>query len=439
MGVRALTAGSIKCILNQHPKAKVSLLDYSRNSSIYNLKLDDSVVPVPLVNMRFSKKIYLPNNIAFLLLLATCLKLIPSRRMRGWLMTKNRCLRHIMGADLIASIAGGDSFSDIYGLERLLYVALPQILVLLIGKRLILLPQTIGPFRRGSSRLVARYILRRAERVYSRDYRGLKEGEELLARGKAFAPFKFCYDVGFVVDAVPPARLEVVGLPLTREVRGNLVGLNISGLLFMGGYRQNNMFGLQVDYKELVHGLIDFLITKKGAKVLLVPHVFGDGATSESDQPACEQVYEALRNKYSDGLGLVRGSYDQSEIKYVIGRCDFFVGSRMHACIAAVSQHVPCVCIAYSSKFIGVMETTGIESMVADARRLSFETILEVIGQSYDCKAIIHQQLERKMPELTAFVLNLFRDVQDIPGKRGSLAAAAVSSVASGVSQSGAT
>ena len=30
----------------------------------------------------------------------------------------------------------------------------------------------------------------------------------------------------------------------------------------------------------------------------------------------------------------------------------------------------PAVCIAYSDKFSGVMETIGIESMVADARRL---------------------------------------------------------------------
>lgn len=49
--------------------------------------------------------------------------------------------------------------------------------------------------------------------------------------------FKFCYDVGFVLDAVAPTHLEVVGVPLTREGGGNLIGLNISGLLFRGWMR----------------------------------------------------------------------------------------------------------------------------------------------------------------------------------------------------------
>lgn len=116
MGVGALTAGSIRCILNQYPEAEVSLLDYSKKSSIHVLKLDGRDISISVVNMRFSKKLYLPNKIAFLLLLAAGVKLIPSRRIREYIMAENTCLRHILEADIIASIAGGDSFSDIYAL-----------------------------------------------------------------------------------------------------------------------------------------------------------------------------------------------------------------------------------------------------------------------------------------------------------------------------------
>ncbi|MBI5828086.1 MAG: HlyC/CorC family transporter, partial [Chloroflexi bacterium] len=38
------------------------------------------------------------------------------------------------------------------------------------------------------------------------------------------------------------------------------VGLNVSGLLYMGGYNQSNMFGLQTEYPRLVHALLDELI-----------------------------------------------------------------------------------------------------------------------------------------------------------------------------------
>jgi len=153
------------------------------------------------------------------------------------------------------------------------------------------------------------------------------------------------------------------------------------------------------------------LISKIGANVLIVPHVFGMQRDSESDSVVCEQLFASFEKKYEGRLGLVRGTYNQSEIKYWIGQCDFFVGSRMHACIAAISQLVPAVCIAYSDKFSGVMETIGIESMVADARRLSASEILQMVEESFEHRAITRQILERKIPQVKTAVLNLFSDV----------------------------
>jgi polysaccharide pyruvyl transferase WcaK-like protein len=228
--------------------------------------------------------------------------------------------------------------------------------------------------------------------------------------------YEFCYDVGFVLDPIEPSRHEVVGLTIDKPRRSPLVGVNISGLLFKGGYTRNNAFGLRSSYKDLVYSLIDLLISKKGADVLIVPHVFGSQPDSESDSVVCEQVFATLEKNCQGRLGLVRGTYNQSEIKYLIGRCDFFVGSRMHACIAAVSQHVPAVCIAYSNKFAGVMETVGIESMVADARKLSVTEILRMVEESYEHRDNTRQALQQKIPEVKGAVLNLFRDV---PGQSG--------------------
>jgi len=73
----------------------------------------------------------------------------------------------ILASKVHLSIAGGDSFSDIYGLRRFIYVALPQILVLLLGKPLVLLPQTYGPLKGRCSRMIARFIFRRAALICS--------------------------------------------------------------------------------------------------------------------------------------------------------------------------------------------------------------------------------------------------------------------------------
>jgi len=410
MGVSALTAGTIACILHRYPEAKISLLDYGREGLQACFQLRDRRVPVQFVNMRFSKKFYLPNNIALLILLALALKFLPWEKIRKRLIVGNSCLRHIHEADFAASIAGGDSFSDTYGLGRLLYVALPQILVLLSGKKLILLPQTVGPFRRKFAKAIAKYILARAELIYSRDFAGQDAVRKLL--GRRYTPSKvgFCYDVAFAVDPRVPANQGFVGLTVQEPKDSPLVGLNVSGLLVAGGYTRNNMFGLKVDYETLIYSLIEFLIDRKKASVLLVPHVVGGEEDVESDSVASERIYQVLRRKYGESLGLVRGSYDPGEIKYIIGSCDFFVGSRMHACIAAVSQYVPAVSIAYSDKFIGVMETLGIASLVTDARKMSHQEILASIDRAYADRDFLRRQLEARIPEVRRTVLNLFQN-----------------------------
>jgi colanic acid/amylovoran biosynthesis protein len=403
MGVNLLAVGSVKCIVSRFPDAQISFFDYGKKPSVHMLRVDGGEIIVPKVNIRFSKKLYLPNNIAWLLVMATFLKVLPSASLRRWAVAKNRWLRLLDESDLVLSIAGGDSFSDIYGLRRLLYVSLPQILALVMRRKLVLLPQTIGPFRGGFSKQLARYILKRAELVYARDERSLAQAVALSGKPDRCA---FCYDVGFVVDAIAPAHMHEVPAELQPGVP--LVGLNVSGLLFHGGYTHNNMFGLQTDYRHLVYELIDFLICQKGASVLLVPHVFGHAVNSESDWVVCNQIWENLSSKHGSRLNVLRGAYDQSELKYVIGQCKFFVGSRMHACIAAVSQGVPAVSVAYSEKFVGVMEKLDIAYAVADARSLNTQAILSIVGQAFDRRAEIRRGLLESMPHVKSAVLRLF-------------------------------
>jgi colanic acid/amylovoran biosynthesis protein len=408
-GVSALAAGAIQCMRQRFPDATVSLMDYAKTPSVHVLKLESGAqLPVPLVNMRFSKKFYLPNNIAWLLTVAICLKLVPFTSWRNAIIRKNACLRSIDEAVCVGSIAGGDSFSDIYGLGRLLYVALPQILVILLGRELLLMPQTIGPFKGKFARWIARYILSHAERVYSRDYDGHKKLEALLGQARAAHNYAFCHDVGFLLSPTKPAHVAIEGLSSTTESDHVLVGLNVSGLLLIGGYTRNNMFGLRSNYKDLVYKIIEYLIRTKNASVVLVPHVFGAPDDPESDLTASERIYSDLKNIYPARLGVVRENYNESEIKYVIGQCDFFIGSRMHACIAALSQCIPTLAIAYSAKFAGVLNPIGIDSIVADARMLEMEQILQVVDRAYTDRAITGRRLTERVPGVKASILNFF-------------------------------
>jgi polysaccharide pyruvyl transferase WcaK-like protein len=362
-------------------------------------------VPVETILLRFSKKPWQPNHVAWLLAVAALLRLPLFKPWRRKLISRNLTLYLLDQFQMFLSIAGGDSFSDIYGMTRLFYMSLPQILALMLGKPLILLPQTYGPFKSRLSRCIARFILKRARLIYSRDREGLKVVADLL--GRRDARVRFACDMGFALEPLPPStdvqeRLRVL------KPKGNLVGFNVSGLLYMGGYNRNNMFGLKTDYPSLLRAILDVLIAKQGCQVLLIPHVFGDDENSESDVPVCRRLMAELVEKYKGHLHYLEGNFDQHEIKYVIGQCDFFLGSRMHACIAALSQCVPAVGLAYSRKFAGVLDSVGGGSRVVDLRESDEPQVLAAIGQALENKSVLRRELEERMPSIKESVLNLF-------------------------------
>jgi polysaccharide pyruvyl transferase WcaK-like protein len=409
LGVSALASGAITSLLECHPNSQVKLLDYGRRPDAYTIITEQGPVKVDLINIRFSKRIYLRNNIARLLMTAFLLKLLP-QRVRAHIIFRSSVLRLICDADIVASIAGGDSFSDIYGLGRLLYVTLPQLLSLALDKPLILLPQTIGPFNGFLSRRIASYILQRASLVYSRDRQSFKEIGSLIGNVKEPQRILFSYDVAFVL------RPSANGVKKPLWVRGNTdistrIGFNISGLLYMGGYTHDNMFRLKSDYRQLVYAIIQHLTEKHGADIVLVPHVYGSGKDSESDADACREVYEYFKSHPHGNVHFIEDKYNQHQIKFLIGQFDLFLGSRMHACIAALSQCVPAIGLAYSRKFQGVFESIKMGELVIDLCEYDENSVIKFIDKVYQKRLRLKAQLELEMPAVRDSVLSLFKNI----------------------------
>lgn len=411
MGVWALTSGAINAILHAHPDADITMLDYHREPAEYTVRHSKGEKVVKLANIRFSKKVWLPNNIALLMIKALLIKWMPVGSIKRKLIDGNPRLKLIHDADLIGSVAGGDSFSDIYGFERLFYVGLPQFLVLLMGKPLVVLPQTIGPFDSVLGKAISGCILRHAEKVYIRDHR--RESVSRLNRGRNPIETHFCYDMGFALEP----KIENERMPAFFDrLAGDAVtiGINVSGLLYIGGYTGRNMFGLQSDYKQTIHRIIDHFLQKENVHVLLVPHVFGNGDNRESDTVACRDIYQSTKADHRKFLHVVDSNYDHHEIKAIIGKCDMFIGSRMHACIAALSQSIPAMGLAYSKKFAGVFETIGMEEWVVDLRQSSENDVIESIDWGFRHRLACKEKLQAVMPTVKSTVMNLFSNLKTI-------------------------
>ena len=415
LGVSALAESSIKIILNRWPDAQIVLLGTGSANGEYYLKISGREIRVDIVRMRFCKNMFLRSHFIVLLLNALLLKLLPLKSFMNLLSAINPYVGILVETDIAFDITGGDSFSDIYGLRRFfIYGFLQKWLIMLFNKELILLPQTYGPFKRSITRMMAKNVLKRADMVYARDKESFDYVQTLFGRDNVNGKLRFVPDIAFVLDPHEPEAINIGALDSIRRENSVVVGLNISGLLFNGGYTRENMFGLKTNYQELIYSIVDFLMADERVLVLLVPHVLTPSRIVEDDPNACRQLYEKLIGKYPGRIFLTQGSYNHNGIKHIIGLCDFFIGSRMHSCIAALSQSIPAVGIAYSKKFHGVFESVGLGDCVADVYRSSSkEELLSIVKFAFEKRDKIRAHLETVIPKIQADILKML-DVYNV-------------------------
>jgi polysaccharide pyruvyl transferase WcaK-like protein len=409
LGVSALAESSIKIIINRWPDAEVILLGLGTADGEHCLKLSGREIRVRIMRMRFCKNVFLRSHFCVLLLNAILLKLLPWRKFRNLLSAINPYVKTLTETDKVFDITGGDSFSDIYGLRRFLkYGFLQKWLITQFGIELILLPQTYGPFKRSITRLMAKCILKRAGVVYARDRSSVECVQALLGNHSNNGKICFMPDVAFVLDSHKPERIDIGILNDNRKKDSIVVGLNISGLLFNGGYTQKNMFGLKTNYRGLINSVVDFLMKNEKLLVLLVPHVVTPCTAIEDDPNVCRQLYRELTEEYPGRIFLTQGRYNHNNIKYIIGLCDFFIGSRMHACIAALSQSIPAVGIAYSKKFHGVFESVGLGDCVADVYQCSSKAeLLSVVEAAFEKRGQTRTHLDKVIPKIQVNILSM--------------------------------
>ncbi|MEQ5874337.1 polysaccharide pyruvyl transferase family protein [Pseudoalteromonas sp. MEBiC 03485] len=260
--------------------------------------------------------------------------------------------------DVVFDIGEGDSFTDIYGTSRFLRLFFSKLHVLVNKRPLIIAPQTIGPFKKRKSSLMAKFILKNASKVFIRDIKSRDVFQSLLPNSKSIQVI----DVAFA-------------MPFTKniEIASQTVGINVSGLLFNGGYTGGNQFGLKDDYPEFIEELIRYFVEETAYNVELVSHVISDEQALEDDYRACVH----LAKMFND-VKVAPKFNNPIEAKSYISGYSLFLGSRMHATIAAFSTSVPVIPLAYSRKFDGLFRTLGYEHSL-DLKELTKESLMSEI------------------------------------------------------------
>lgn len=380
-GVHALVESLVYLCGRISPNYDVTIFGSHRGAREYSMTPDGSAKVVKVSKWRLTLADGFQHNLLCIVLASFLYRLIPLQRLRSWLARNVTWIGDLIECDFVGDIRGGDSFSDIYGLKRFVVASLPVLSVVLVKGTLVHFPQTYGPFKSMLAKAIARYLLRRSSAVIARDSASQAFAQQLLG---GFGMVAKTPDVAFALTPVEP-NLSPSDFTAINSKNGSItVGVNVNGLMYNGGYNRGNMFNLQLDYRVFVHDLVVALCELPDVKVILVPHTIAPAKEVESDNEACRILRESFPNPIKQKVEVLLGDYNCHEVKWIIGRCDFFIGSRMHACIAALSQAVPCVGVAYSMKFKGVFETVGVSDHIVDARGCNCETAIKWVLRCFE-------------------------------------------------------
>lgn len=374
-GVNALTRGQIMLILDSYGvDTEIVILSYTVRDVVNNIV------------------IYNGKNIGIKELPCSKKKLIEAY-IKSIFIGTNYIINEIRTSDVVWDISEGDSFSDIYGIKRFIEHSVIKMIAIKIKTKLVIMPQTLGPFNRALVKRTAKYILDKADYVFVRDEISKTVVEKDLGVKREI---KYIPDMAFYMKPDNNVSIE-------KFISNNdniKVGINISALLYNGGYTRKNMFNLKADYKKIIDELMQTFVEMSNVEVILIPHVMTKEFEVEDDFRICKKIAESISKKINIEIKTIDKFYREDEIKAIISGCDFFIGSRMHACIAAISTIVPTAPIAYSRKFIGIWDKLDLGKCVADPRNQSEEKIIKSILNTFNNREEIKRILDKKIPLL---------------------------------------
>lgn len=356
-GCEAITVSTISLLRQYMPECEIEILSLRKDlddyyESEYGIKVN-SIKDEPLT-MPYRIRHQIEQN-AHLLPLFLRTKL--HTRLQPYVEKLKTC-------DLVLSL-GGDNYSDDYGLPIFFWD-----LALLARKQhkpFVIWGASVGPFGNGLSLKLARKALQSVSLITARENATVDYLKSIGANVRVAR----VYDSAFILP-----KKQIVMPAFNRKAP--VVGFNISPIYYK--YCGNN-----ADYiANTVQLFLDHV--KKNFNIVLVPHVMQNNIYNNDATYMSQFVGEHVV--------MANPEYDSQELKGIISCCDYFIGARTHATIAAISSGVPTLLLGYSLKAKGINnDFFNNEDLYLSSTEFRFDSLVAKFGnlvrKEDECRQIL--------------------------------------------------
>lgn len=291
-----------------------------------------------------------------------------------FLQSKNEqlALEKLRQADLILSSAGG-YLTDYYNCtDRLTTLNIIHSL----GKKVILLPQSFGPFWKKRSIKQLKYTLAKIPKVYVREFISTDMLQSIGINHSIPCP-----DLAFNLPTVHKSR-DTRTLEIIMNFRG----------------RKKDALEDQSYTKAI--GIITHLLSKKMVNITLVSTCQGIEGYID-DSTLSQRIKANFKNDLR--VKVIEQRLDYQSYRDCIQDYDLYIGMRLHGALISMLSNIPAFCIGYEHKSVGIYTDMGIEEdqcPIQESEQVLINRISNFIENRANRKASLHSLIDIEVEKL---------------------------------------
>lgn len=294
--------------------------------------------------------------------------------------------------DLMVVKGGGflHTYKRITDIYYLYYSLFNIMLAHRLGKKVIIMPNSFGPFLGKFEKYIVKKVLNKCDLIYAREDISRRYLHDLLGREVFLSP-----DLGFYIS--PNENEDNLGdIKLPKS--------EIKVAITMRPYRFPEYSDGEHRYEKYINEM--FLackeLIKNGYHPVFVAHTLGPSA-HENDRIALNEVIEKLKE-----AGVSSANYTFADdpgmncfgLTNLYSQVDYIIGTRFHSVIFAMTSLTPAIAISYSGhKTTGIMQDMGLEEYVVKIGEMDSKVLIEkfnkLVLNEQDVKEKIHNYIQK--------------------------------------------
>ena len=293
-------------------------------------------------------------------------------------MSPGAILRAVRQCDMLIS-GGGSLLQDVTSSKSIHYYLFIIRLAKLLGKKVFIYSQGIGPIDHAFNRRATARALKKADGIVVRDERSAKLLEQIGLPQERI-----------VITADPVIRMKRPDRTVGREILAR-AGIKKDGRLTVGwAIREKNRDSTFV--REITE-CIRWLRENYDAESVLIPFHY------EEDREVCSVIAE----RTNGAAKCLSEKYLSEDMLSIIGNMDVLVGVRLHSMIYAAIMGVPIIGVSYDPKCTAFLNSVGLDSLStretfsAEAFKAEFARVLETGKEQTATVAENMRRLQKKL------------------------------------------